>query len=99
MSQEAFIRDVLKTWEMTNCRSLVKPGEDTKVELPVEQDVYPEDVISKIIDMAQYSDKTGYYLCTIQNICNGDESTKESTSGRYACPTVLKWNKESRFAV
>ena len=36
MSQEAFVRDVLKTWEMTNCRTLVKPGEDTKVELPVE---------------------------------------------------------------
>ena len=44
MSQEAFVRDVLKTWEMTNCRTLVKPGEDTKVELPVEQNVDPEDV-------------------------------------------------------
>ena len=29
---------------MTNCISLVKPGEDTKVELPVEQNVDPEDV-------------------------------------------------------
>ena len=27
MSQEPFVRDVLKIWEMTNCRSLVQPGE------------------------------------------------------------------------
>ena len=44
MSQEAFVRDVLKTWEMTNCRSLVVPGEETKVELPVEQNIDPDDV-------------------------------------------------------
>ena len=25
LSQEAFVRDVLKTWEMTNCRSLAVP--------------------------------------------------------------------------
>ena len=44
MSQEAFIRDVLKTWEMTNCRSMVAPGEESKVALPVEQNIDPEDV-------------------------------------------------------
>ena len=35
MSQDAFIRYVLKNWEMTNCRSLVVLGEETKVESPV----------------------------------------------------------------
>ena len=45
MSQEAFIRDVLKTWEMTNCRSLVVPGEETKVELPVVAEVDTEYVL------------------------------------------------------
>ena len=44
MSKEAFVRDALKTWEMTNCRSLVVPGEETKVELPVEQNIDPDDV-------------------------------------------------------
>merc|ERR1712240_217341 len=47
MSQEAFVRDVLKTWEMTNCRSLVQPGEPgekTPLELPVEKDVVQDDV-------------------------------------------------------
>merc|ERR1711867_258638 len=47
MSQEAFVRDVLKTWEMTNCRSLVQPGEPgykTHLELPVEENVAPDDV-------------------------------------------------------
>merc|ERR1712240_215071 len=44
MSQEAFIRGVLKNWEMTNCRYLVVPGEESKVELPIEQNVDPEDV-------------------------------------------------------
>ena len=45
MSQEAFIRDVLNNWEMTNCRSLVVPGEETKEELPVEVNIDPEDVL------------------------------------------------------
>ena len=44
MSQEAFFRDVSKNWEMTNCRSLVVPGEGTKVELPGEQNIDPDDV-------------------------------------------------------
>ena len=47
MSQELFVRDVLKTWEMTNCRSLVQPGEPgdkTQLELPVEENVAPDDV-------------------------------------------------------
>ena len=44
MSQEPFVRDVLKTWEMTNCRTLVQPGEETKIELPTEKDVEPDDV-------------------------------------------------------
>ena len=45
MSQEAFIRDVLKNWEMTNCRSLVVPGEATTVALPEEEEPDPEDVL------------------------------------------------------
>ena len=44
MSQEAFIRDVLKTWEMTNCRPVMAPGEPTTVELPPEQELDPEDI-------------------------------------------------------
>ena len=44
MSQEAFIRDVLETWEMTNCRPLMAPGEPTTVELPEEQELDPEDI-------------------------------------------------------
>ena len=38
------MRDVLKTWEMTNCRTLVQPGEETKVALPIEKNVEPDDV-------------------------------------------------------
>ena len=44
MSQEAFIRDVLKNWEMTNCRPLVVPGELTTVALPEEEEPDPEDI-------------------------------------------------------
>ena len=37
MSQEAFTRDVLKTWEMSDCRPLLNPGEaGSTVELPIE---------------------------------------------------------------
>ena len=38
MSQEAFIRDALKNWEVTNCRPLVVPGKSTTVELPEEEE-------------------------------------------------------------
>ena len=41
MSQEAFIRDVLKTWEMTNCRPVMVPGSPTTVELPEEKEPDP----------------------------------------------------------
>ena len=44
MSQEAFIRDVLKTWEMTDCKPILVPGIPTTVELPVEEVQDPEDV-------------------------------------------------------
>ena len=39
MNQEAFIRDVLKTWDMTNCRPLMVPGEPTTVSLPEEEEI------------------------------------------------------------
>ena len=42
MSQEAFIRDVLKNWAMTNCRPLVVPGEVATVALPEEEEADPE---------------------------------------------------------
>ena len=45
MSQEAFIRDVIKNWEMTNCRPLVAPGEVTTVALPEEEEPDPEDIL------------------------------------------------------
>ena len=41
------MRDVLKTWELTDCRPLAVPGVPTKVELPVEEpdaEPDPEDV-------------------------------------------------------
>ena len=44
MSQEAFVRDVLKTWEMTDCKPAIIPGIPTTVELPEEDDQDPEDV-------------------------------------------------------
>ena len=44
MSQEAFIRDVLKTWDMTDCKPIMVPGIPTTVELPVEEVQDPEDV-------------------------------------------------------
>ena len=44
MNQEAFIRDVLKTWDMTNCRPLMIPGESTTVALPEEEEIDPESV-------------------------------------------------------
>ena len=43
MSQEAYVRDILKTWEMTECRPVMVPGVPTKVELPVEQPEEPEE--------------------------------------------------------
>ena len=44
MTQEAFVRDVLKTWEMTDCKPLLVPGIPTSVELPEEDEQDPEDV-------------------------------------------------------
>ena len=49
MSQEPFVRDVLKTWDMPNCRPLPTPGETgIAVELPSEgtpEEVDPDDVL------------------------------------------------------
>ena len=47
MSQEAFAREVLKTWEMSECRPVVTPGEaGSGVELPDEgDDLDPEDTL------------------------------------------------------
>ena len=44
MSQEAFVRDVLKTWEMSECKPSLLPGTPTTVELPVEEEQDPEDI-------------------------------------------------------
>ena len=45
MSQEAFVRYVLKTWEMTDCKPSLLPGIPTTVELPEEEEEKdPEDV-------------------------------------------------------
>merc|ERR1711973_37264 len=44
MTQEAFVRDVLKTWELTDCRPSLVPGIPTKVQLPAEDEQDPEDV-------------------------------------------------------
>ena len=44
MSQEAFVRDVLKTWEMTDCKPAMVPGIPTSVELPEEEEQDPEDI-------------------------------------------------------
>ena len=48
MTQEEFTRDVLKTWEMSDCRPVVTPGEPITTELPVEgtpEELDPEDVL------------------------------------------------------
>ena len=46
MSQGPHIRDVLSTWEMSDCRPVMVPGQPTKVELPqeTEGETDPEDV-------------------------------------------------------
>ena len=44
MSQEAFVRDVLNTWEMSDCRPVMVPGTPTTVELPEEKEPDPDDV-------------------------------------------------------
>ena len=44
MSQEAFVRDVLKTWEMSDCKPSLVPGTPTSVELPAEEQPDPEDI-------------------------------------------------------
>ena len=44
MSQEAFVRDVLKTWERTDCRPVMVPGNPTTVELPEQKELDPEDI-------------------------------------------------------
>ena len=36
MTQEEFVLDLLKTWEMSNCRPMVTPGEPASTELPEE---------------------------------------------------------------
>ena len=36
MTQEEFISDLLKTWEMSNCRPMMTPGEPASTELPEE---------------------------------------------------------------
>ena len=48
MTQEEFIRDVLKTWDMTNCRPLLMPGEPCSTVLPEEDkdNLDPSDVLS-----------------------------------------------------
>ena len=49
MSQEAFIRDILKTWEMSECRHVLTPGEaGSTLALPCEgtpDELDPEDVL------------------------------------------------------
>ena len=48
MSQEEFIRDMLKTWEMSDCRPMVTPGEPAPTQLPEEgtdQQLDPNDVL------------------------------------------------------
>ena len=44
MSQEAFVRDVFKTWEMADCRPVMVPRNPTTVELPEESELDPEDI-------------------------------------------------------
>ena len=44
MSQEEFIRDVLSTWEMLDCRPLTTPGEPVSTVLPQEKNKEPDDV-------------------------------------------------------
>ena len=64
MTQEAFIRDVLKTWEMSECKPLLTPGEaGSTIELPSEGtqvELYPEDILraQKLADpnMVEYKD-------------------------------------------
>ena len=45
MSQEAFVRDVLKNSEMANCRLLAVSGEASTVALPEEKEPDPEDIL------------------------------------------------------
>ena len=48
MSQEEFTRDVLKTWEMSECRSMMTPGEPSSTKLPEEgtpEQLDPEGVL------------------------------------------------------
>ena len=87
MSQEAHVRDVLKTWELTDCRPLAVPGVPTKIELPIEEpdaEPDPEDVHraqklqqDRCVDLVKYENKTRYYVCTIENFVNDDERTKK----------------------
>ena len=47
MTQEEFIRDVLKIWDMAECKPLLTPGEPAPVELPdeyEEEGIEPSDV-------------------------------------------------------
>ena len=52
MSQESFIRDLLETWQMSDCRPVVTPGGViSTVELPTEGN--PEELDPDEIRMAQ----------------------------------------------
>ena len=45
MSQELFIKDTIKLWNMENSRPAVTPGEVTTVPLPEEENPLPHDVL------------------------------------------------------
>ena len=48
MSQEEFIRDTLKTWEMSDCKPMVTPGEPISTQIPEEgtpQQLDPNDIL------------------------------------------------------
>ena len=92
MSQEAFIRDVLKTWEMTNCRARRTYYGRVTGRTRIRPRRYTSSAENgRIIDLAKYENETGHYLCTVEDFVDDDKGTKESINGRSASIKVFKW--------
>ena len=46
----------------------------------------------RFIDMVEYKNKTGHYICAVEDFIDDDESAEDSINGRYESTKVSEWN-------